>query len=269
MTTNDGPAVHVWDLRAIRKHLAGMGLDWDAPAYPDDDPAGPGAARCRRSRSTSARWPSASSTSPSRRGMVERYTARLKDDPNDADAYHHRAHALVNLKRFPEAIDDLTQAIRLRPDDAHSRAMRGVIYESLKRYEPAIADLEAALARHGPTRSSESGWRMCCNNRAWELATGPESRRDLDRALPLARRAVELAPAQDMYPQHAGRGPVSGGPVCRGHRDPGAEPGRRPRPVRRLRPLLPGHGPPPAGTPRAGPRLLSIAPCAGWGSRKA
>ena len=43
VTTNDGPAVHVWDLRAIRKHLAGMGLDWDAPAYSDDDPAGPSA----------------------------------------------------------------------------------------------------------------------------------------------------------------------------------------------------------------------------------
>ena len=41
VTTNDGPAVHVWDLRAIRKHLAGMGLDWDAPAYSDDDPANP------------------------------------------------------------------------------------------------------------------------------------------------------------------------------------------------------------------------------------
>ena len=35
--------MHVWDLRAIRKHLAEMGLDWDAPAYPDDDPAGPSA----------------------------------------------------------------------------------------------------------------------------------------------------------------------------------------------------------------------------------
>ena len=39
VTTNDGPAVHVWDLRAIRKRLAAMGLDWDAPAYPDLDPA--------------------------------------------------------------------------------------------------------------------------------------------------------------------------------------------------------------------------------------
>ncbi len=34
VTTNDRPtpAVHVWDLRAIRTHLASMGLDWDAPA---------------------------------------------------------------------------------------------------------------------------------------------------------------------------------------------------------------------------------------------
>ncbi len=39
VTTNDGPAVHVWDLRAIRRHLAGMGLDWDAPSYSDQDPA--------------------------------------------------------------------------------------------------------------------------------------------------------------------------------------------------------------------------------------
>ena len=33
------PSVRVWDLRAIRKDLAGMGLDWQAPAYPEPDPA--------------------------------------------------------------------------------------------------------------------------------------------------------------------------------------------------------------------------------------
>ena len=32
-STNDGPAVHVWDLRAVRKRLTAMGLDWDAPPY--------------------------------------------------------------------------------------------------------------------------------------------------------------------------------------------------------------------------------------------
>ena len=39
VVTNDGPAVHVWDLRAIRKHLVAMDLDWDAPPYPEADPA--------------------------------------------------------------------------------------------------------------------------------------------------------------------------------------------------------------------------------------
>jgi eukaryotic-like serine/threonine-protein kinase len=33
------PAVRVGDLRLIRKRLVAMGLDWDAPAYSDDDPA--------------------------------------------------------------------------------------------------------------------------------------------------------------------------------------------------------------------------------------
>ncbi len=42
-TTKDGPAVHIWDLRAVRKQLAGLGLDWDAPAYSEDDPASPSA----------------------------------------------------------------------------------------------------------------------------------------------------------------------------------------------------------------------------------
>jgi tetratricopeptide (TPR) repeat protein len=39
LTTNDGPAVHVWDLRALRHNLAEMGLDWDAPPYPESDSA--------------------------------------------------------------------------------------------------------------------------------------------------------------------------------------------------------------------------------------
>ena len=40
VSTRDGPAVHVWDLRAIRRRLVELGLDWDAPAYSEKDPAG-------------------------------------------------------------------------------------------------------------------------------------------------------------------------------------------------------------------------------------
>jgi serine/threonine protein kinase/WD40 repeat protein len=41
VTTNDGPAVHVWDLRAIRRTLVEMGLDWDGAAYSNHDLADP------------------------------------------------------------------------------------------------------------------------------------------------------------------------------------------------------------------------------------
>ena len=146
VTTNEGPAVHVWDLRAIRNHLAGMGLDWDSPAYSAADPANPSAPPYRRSGSTTARRPGTSriSSTPPRYGSSA--TPRESPgDPNDADAYHHRAHALMGLRRAPEAIDDLTQAIHLRQGDDHFRAVRGMLYFNLERYEPAIADLEAIL----------------------------------------------------------------------------------------------------------------------------
>jgi tetratricopeptide (TPR) repeat protein len=38
-----------------------------------------------------------------------------------------------------------------------------------------------------------------CNHLAWALVTAPGSTRDAQRALSLARRAVELAPTQGMY----------------------------------------------------------------------
>jgi hypothetical protein len=40
VTDPDALAVHIWELRAIRRQLAGMGLNWDGPAYPEIDPAG-------------------------------------------------------------------------------------------------------------------------------------------------------------------------------------------------------------------------------------
>jgi WD40 repeat protein len=39
VTTQEGPAVHVWDLRAIRRRLATVHLDWEAAAEPAIDPA--------------------------------------------------------------------------------------------------------------------------------------------------------------------------------------------------------------------------------------
>jgi WD40 repeat protein len=42
VTSGDGPAMHVWDLRLIRRHLAQMNLDWDLPPLPPSSPLSAG-----------------------------------------------------------------------------------------------------------------------------------------------------------------------------------------------------------------------------------
>jgi len=200
VTTDDRPAVHVWDLRAIRRRLAPLGLDWDAPAFSDDDPADPNLAPLPPIQvDLGALEGELEHLNEPALTLVQRYTARLKNEPSDAGAYHHRGHAFFNLRRPREAIDDFTVAIRLRPDDAHLRIARGQVHEYLNQHQLAIADFEAVLARDPREPGVRAALASCCNNRAWELATGPESTRDPEPMLKLARRAVELAPNESSY----------------------------------------------------------------------
>jgi serine/threonine protein kinase/WD40 repeat protein len=132
VTTNDGPAVHVWDLRAIRRHLARIGLDWDAPAYSNDDPASP----------------------------------TLPPPP-------------------PLQVDLGPSPLTWQPEP--------------KLHENLITDLETALARQPDQRRIRFLLAHYCNNFAWSLVAAPGSTHNPQRAVSLARRAVELAPTQDIY----------------------------------------------------------------------
>jgi WD40 repeat protein/tetratricopeptide (TPR) repeat protein len=202
VTTDDPPCAHVWDLRAIRRQLAEMGLDWDAPAYPENDAASPDLPplpplKVDYGPLTGHLEHFSERPEP----LVERYSARIKQDPNDFEAYHHRAHALWQLNRMADAIDDLSHAIRLRPDDAHLLHLRAQVYaRGLNTMEPAITDLEAALVREPSRPQVRELLAECCNNLARVLAVhSPSSPADLNRALALSLRAVELAPGQQMY----------------------------------------------------------------------
>ena len=97
--------------------------------------------------------------------LLERLSARLKDHPDDVDAYHHRGHVFAELHRLPEAIADFGSAVRLRSGNEHLKA-------------------NLALAH---------------NNSAWALVTAADPTRESERALDLARRAVDLAPDKAMY----------------------------------------------------------------------
>jgi hypothetical protein len=62
-----------------------------------------------------------------------------------------------------------------------------------------IGDLEAALASKPDQAGVRGGLAQRCNNYAWGLANAPESSRNPERALTLARRSVELVPNQANY----------------------------------------------------------------------
>jgi eukaryotic-like serine/threonine-protein kinase len=187
------PAVYVWDLRAIRKQLAAMGLDWHAPSISDADPATEPVAPLPPLQLGRQDLTASPST------LIERYSARLKNDPNDAEAYHLRGHALEQIQHYHDASDDFTAAIRLRPDDAHLRIDQGENDQLLKRSEPAMTDLEAALERHRDHPAIREMLAWCSNNITWKLAKGPKSTRDPDRALHPFRRAVELNKHKSFY----------------------------------------------------------------------
>jgi hypothetical protein len=137
VTTNDGPAVHVWDLRAIRRQLARLGLDWDAPAYSDDDPASP------------------------------------------------------TLPPLPPLQVDLGPS----PLTWHPER---------KFYEHLIADLDTALARQPDQRQIRGSLARYCNDFAWRLVTATGWTHHPQRALSLARRAVELAGKASLGPNTLG-----------------------------------------------------------------
>jgi tetratricopeptide (TPR) repeat protein len=199
VTSNEGPAVHAWDLRAIRRRLVKMGLDWDAPAFSDDDAASPNLPPLPPLKLDFGRLAGEIDRfTESAETLIARYTARLKNDPNDTEAYRRRAHALLSRNRVEEAIDDYTNALRGKPDDARPWASRGGAFERLNQYDLAIADFEAALARDPDQQMARLHLVLCCNARAQELATGPESARDPQRVVFLVRRAIELSPGQSL-----------------------------------------------------------------------
>jgi serine/threonine protein kinase/WD40 repeat protein/tetratricopeptide (TPR) repeat protein len=183
-------AVHVWDLRAIRVRLKGMGLDWDWPEFspaaradePDQPFAGP-AWKVRFTRTDAQRAQSLYKEAVGLRARGKRdeaiacFRKAIEIDPKNGKAHFDLGCVLHEKGRLDEAaaafreherltLAPFREALRLKPGDAIARQM---------------------LAR-------------CLNNLARELATHAEpSRRHPGPALSMAREAVELMPRGGRY----------------------------------------------------------------------
>src|SRR5262249_27143031 len=123
---------------------------------------------------------------------VEHWTQRLQSNPEQVQAYHHRAHAYEKLGERRKAIADFSAAIQRQPGNAHFHECRGHNYLALKEHAQAVADFEKALE----FQPDQPG---LCNNLAWLLVAGPHELRDGKKALTYAEHAVELAPKNWHY----------------------------------------------------------------------
>jgi tetratricopeptide (TPR) repeat protein len=184
-------AIGVWDLRALGEELTALDLPWDGPAM---GPAAGGGGTAQAPPVQVTLLPA--DPQEDLRRQLKVYTSALAARPGDAALFWQRALVHHRLDHFPEAVKDLTAAIRIRPHSAYFRS-RALSYQGLQDYGGAVSDLRAAL-RTKMGRRQEAD---ICNELAWIFVTGPPAVRAPDQALPLAQRAVRLFP-QDGHLQN-------------------------------------------------------------------
>ena len=122
---------------------------------------------------------------------VDDFSRILAVEPDLEHARYRRAQALIRLGRHREALADLDILAAKEPPRWAWYRLRSIVRDALGDHESARADREKAMALLPKDP-------MALNNRAWTLATGPIDQRDPERAVELARRAVELAPGQQL-----------------------------------------------------------------------
>jgi eukaryotic-like serine/threonine-protein kinase len=170
-------AMHVWDLRLIRRQLREMDLDWDLPTYPQPSPE---PARPLRVQVLTAEPlpPSkeldaeahferallhlllrqyAGATDDFERAHVinpklvrweelfRAYEQVIENYPAETEAYWSRGHAHEWLGQWAQAIDDYSRAIELK---SHSKAIwgnRAGCYAELSQWKEATADFARAV----------------------------------------------------------------------------------------------------------------------------
>jgi serine/threonine protein kinase/WD40 repeat protein/tetratricopeptide (TPR) repeat protein len=202
VVNHEGDVLQVWDLRTIRRRLAGLGLDWDAPPYPPvapDAPARPAWEAVAIDYGPTGDHVARYSEDPEPR--IRRLTTDLRERPDDVEARHERGWLLFGRDRIEEALADFDAGLRLRPWDAHLRSLRGWALIRLDRLEDGLGELEG-VARSNPDelRRGDKDLLFDCDRKAWRLLIHfPKSPRDVDLAVRLARLDLDVFPTEPHF----------------------------------------------------------------------
>jgi serine/threonine protein kinase/WD40 repeat protein len=149
----DLKALYVWDLRALRRQLKAMDLDWSWPELPRTNSAGQG--RKLPQVEVLPEHP----TRPARtreeiaRRAIERYRRAVAASPDSADACNSLAWTYLTapegLRDAKAALPLSEKAVRLASGDAVYRNTLGVAYYRAGRYREAVR----ALRRNLPSQA--------------------------------------------------------------------------------------------------------------------
>jgi tetratricopeptide (TPR) repeat protein len=86
---------------------------------------------------------------------LERYDA--SGGKPAAEVWRTRGLVRAKLRRYPEALRDLTQALEIKPEDAAARAQRGWVYLGCNAPQLALLDFEEALRRDPAQANAYNG----------------------------------------------------------------------------------------------------------------
>jgi WD40 repeat protein len=214
-------AFQVWDLRLLRRQLAEMGLDWGLPPYPppaesarplrvrvlEAEPLPPSKELDARAylergllyvqlRNHSAAWADfnrADALDPQRppwKEVVRAYSQTIERVPEDADAYHMRAHAHERLGHWEQAIADHSRAITRVPQRLDYLDCRGKAYLRAGERHKATEDFRQAGER-GPIQANRLARDLAASSNPLHRVPG--------LAVELAEQAVRQAPGKAGY----------------------------------------------------------------------
>jgi tetratricopeptide (TPR) repeat protein len=76
---------------------------------------------------------------------IDNYSNAIRLKPDDVEAYFHRGLAHQRVKKYQEAIQDYTKTIQLNPKDQNAYANMGVCYRQIKEIEKSLQNFNRAI----------------------------------------------------------------------------------------------------------------------------